>query len=67
MKNIVLIIPNIFKRLLIFNYKLCQAPNYTTKKIKEYKWREREAQMCCVFLGDSSTPLFIYDSSRFGE
>jgi hypothetical protein len=33
MKNIVLIIPNIFKMFLISNYKLCQAPK--TKNSKE--------------------------------
>jgi hypothetical protein len=59
MKNIVFIIPNIFKRLLIFNYKLCQAPNYTTKKIKEYKWRERGSNVLCVFGRELYSSFYI--------
>ena len=49
MKNIVLIIQNIFKMFLISNYKLCQAPN-TKNSWKEYKWRGRMALVWCVFM-----------------
>jgi hypothetical protein len=54
MKNIVLIIPNIFKMLLISNYKLYQAPN--TKNSKRYKWRERGSNVVCVVNG--ALPFF---------
>jgi hypothetical protein len=32
--------------LLIFDYKPCQAPNYT--KIVKYKWRERGSNVVCL-------------------
>jgi hypothetical protein len=48
MKNIVLIIPNIFKMFLISNYKLRQAPN--TKNSKKNTSGEREQLLCGVWV-----------------
>jgi hypothetical protein len=55
-------VPNIFKRLLIFNYKFCQAPNYTTKNSKNTSGG-REAQMWCV-LEESTTHAYIVSVGR---
>jgi hypothetical protein len=57
MKNIVLIIPHIFKMLLIFDYKPCQAPNYTTKNSKRVQV-ERERLLCGV-LEESTLAMLI--------
>ena len=47
MKNIILIIPNIFKMFLISNYKLRQAPN--TKNSKKNTSGEGEWLLCGVW------------------
>jgi hypothetical protein len=57
MKNIVLIIPHIFKMLLIFDYKPCQAPNYTTKNSKRVQV-EGERLLCGV-LEESTLAMLI--------
>ena len=57
MKNIVLIIPNIFKMFLISNYKLCQAPD--TKNSKNNTSGEGEWLLCGV-CDMRAPPMYLY-------
>jgi hypothetical protein len=65
MRNIVLIIPTLFKMLLIFNYKLCQAPT-TLLKGKKIQM-EGERLLCGVSCVDHPSPSFIVVSWRSGS
>jgi hypothetical protein len=63
MKNIVLIIPTLFKMLLIFNYKLCQAPT-TLLKGKKIQV-EGERLLCGVCCGEHPNTSYIVVPGQF--
>ena len=65
MKNIVLIIPNIFKMFLISNYKLCQDPN--TKNSKKNTSGEGNGSCEVCVRGEASSSIYSYGNNGLEE